>query len=83
MITIFFINKTPINGTLYACDNGATTFSIMTLSIMTLSITTFSIMTLSIKGLFITININNNQHNNTSIMLGVFMLSVAFYLLLC
>ncbi len=36
------------------------------------------IMTLSIKGLFTTFSKNDTQHNNTTIMLGVFMLSVAF-----
>ncbi len=51
------------------------TLSIMTFSIMTLSITTFSVMTLSIttfsemtpnmKGLFVTLSINDTQHNNT------------------
>jgi len=29
----------------------------------TLSITTFSIITLSINGLYVTLNINNTQHN--------------------
>jgi hypothetical protein len=36
---------------------------------MTLSIMTLSIMTLSIKGLFVTLRINDTQHNNTDVML--------------
>ncbi len=60
-----------------------TTFTKITLSIMTLSIMTFSTMALSIKGVFVTLSINGTQHNNTVTLLGVFMLSVAFHLLLC
>ncbi len=63
------------------------TLSITTLSLkalyVTLSITTFSITTLSIKGLYVTLSTNLTQHKNTAILLGVVMLSVAFYLLLC
>jgi hypothetical protein len=63
--------------------NGATTFSIMTLNIMT-----FNIMTLSIKYLFVTLSImtfskKDTQDNEIAIILSVFMLSVAIYLLLC
>ncbi len=36
-------------------------------------------MALSIKGLFATLSIKDRQHNNTTIILSVFMLSVAFY----
>ncbi len=52
---------------------GATTFIM----------TTLSIMTLGIKGLFVTLSINDIQHNKSVIMLSVFMLSVAIFLLLC
>ncbi len=38
---------------------GATTFSIAALIIMT-----FSIMPLSLKGSYVTLSINNSQHNN-------------------
>jgi len=70
---------------------GATTLSIMTLSIMTfirmtfsrmtLSIMTLSIMTIAIKGLFVTLGINDTQHNKTVIMRSAIMLSVTLYLL--
>ncbi len=60
-------------------QEGATTFSIITISIIIFSITTLSIMTLSIKGLFVTLNINDIQHN----ILYAIMLSVAIYVLLC
>ncbi len=64
------------------------TFIIMTLnltkfSIMKLNITTFSIMTLNINGLFVTLSINDIQHNKSAIVLSVFMLSVMIFLLLC
>ncbi len=46
--------------------------------------TTFSIMTLSKKGLFVTLSINDTQHNTRyAIMLIVIMLSVMIYVLLC
>ncbi len=45
---------------------GATTFSITTFSMTTFSITTFRIMTLSSKDVFVTISINDNQHNSVS-----------------
>jgi hypothetical protein len=43
---------------------------------MILGVTTFSIETLCIVGLFLTISLNDTQHNN---MLSVIMLTVAFY----
>jgi hypothetical protein len=47
----------------------------------------FRITTLSIKGLFVTLTINDIQHNNTpvssAIMLSIVILSVAIYLMLC
>jgi hypothetical protein len=43
---------------------------------MTLSITTFSIMMLSIRGIFMTLSINDTQHNKTAVMLSVIMLNV-------
>jgi hypothetical protein len=73
----------------------ATTLSIMTLSITTLSITTLSIMTLSIMTLNITalsiranlwhsacktLGVNETYHNSTTIMPGIIILSVTFYL---
>ncbi len=50
---------------------GATTFIM----------TTLSIMTLGIKGSFVTLSINDIQHNKSVILLSVFMLSVAIFLL--
>jgi CDP-diglyceride synthetase len=44
--------------------------------------TTLSITTFSIKGLFVTLGINDNKHNNSVIMLSVLMLSGTFLLLL-
>jgi len=52
----------------------------------TFSMTTFSITTLSTKVLFVTVSINNIQHKTPSIpkvLLAVFKLSVAIFLLLC
>ncbi len=55
----------------------------------TFSITTHSITTLSIKGLYMTLSINDSQHNWTltitmlCIMLSFIMLNVSFNLLLC
>ncbi len=61
----------------------------MTFAITTISITTFSVTSLSIQGLYMTLSINDTQHNWTFsitmlyIVLSVIMLNVAFYLLLC
>ncbi len=41
------------------------TFGATNFSIITLSITTFSVTALSIGGLFVTLSINDAQHNNT------------------
>jgi hypothetical protein len=52
----------------------------------TLGIMTFSKMTLTIKGSFMTFSINDTQQNkyvSSAIILNVFLLSMAFYLLLC
>ena len=43
--------------------------------------TTLSITTFSIKDLFVTLRINDNEHNN-SVMLSVVILSGTFHLLL-
>ncbi len=45
--------------------------------------TTLSITTLSIMGLLATLSTNNTQHNNTAILLSIFMMCVLFNLLLC
>jgi hypothetical protein len=55
----------------------------MTLSTMAISRATFSITTLNIKGLFVKLGINNTGNHNTAMMPSVFMLSVAFNLLIC
>jgi hypothetical protein len=54
------------------------TLSIMAFSIMTLSIMAFSIITFTIEGLFVTLSINDNWHNNALnvVMLNIVMLNV-------
>ncbi len=51
---------------------------------MTFSITTLSITTFRIKGLFVTLYINDIQHNTLYvIMLSVVIVSVTIFVLLC
>jgi hypothetical protein len=59
-------NNTDLKG---ANTLGITTFSIMTFGITTFSIMTFSITTLSKMGLFVTLSINDYQHNNNTLPL--------------
>ncbi len=57
------LRVTRLYFTVYAKYGKVYTKCATTFSIATLSITTFTIMTLSIKGLFVTLSINDIQHN--------------------